>query len=135
MLVIIVMSIVMGVIQMLLGITVSLWNFLEKPTGPQSVERDTLSIYFEFIPRFLFLMCTFGYLAFLIVIKWVSASKADLYLLMINMFLSPGTSDCGKDCEVSDPLYGLGPLAAFLVPLLLLVLPPLVLPPSAPLLE
>lgn len=109
------MSIVMGVIQMLLGITVSLWNFLEKPTGPQSVERDTLSIYFEFIPRFLFLMCTFGYLAFLIVIKWVSASKADLYLLMINMFLSPGTSDCGKDCEVSDPLYGLGPLAAFLV--------------------
>jgi len=109
------MSIVLGICQMLLGIGVSLWNFLEKPTGPQSVERDMLSITCEFIPRFLFLTCTFGYLAMLIVIKWFSASKADLYLLMINMFLSPGTSDCGKDCEKSDPLYGLGGLAGFLV--------------------
>lgn len=109
------MSIVLGVIQMLLGITVGLWNFLEKPTGPQSVERDMLSVTCEFIPRFLFLTCTFGYLAILILVKWFSASKADLYLLMINMFLSFGESDCGKDCEHSDPLYGLGGLNVFLV--------------------
>jgi len=109
------MSIVLGVIQMLLGITVSLWNYLEKPTGPQSVERDMLSITCEFIPRFLFLTCTFGYLAILILVKWFSGSKADLYLLMINMFLSPGESDCGKNCEKSDALYGLGGLAGFLV--------------------
>merc|ERR1711904_697259 len=109
------MSIVLGVIQMLLGITVSLWNFLEKPTGPQSVERDNLSIICEFVPRFLFLTCTFGYLAILILVKWFSGSKADLYLLMINMFLSPGESDCGKNCEKSDALYGLGGLAGFLV--------------------
>ena len=105
------MSIVLGIIQMLLGIGVSLWNFLEKPTGPQSVERDTLSIICEFVPRFLFLTCTFGYLAILIVVKWFSGSKADLYYLMINMFLAPGTNDCGKNCEKSDALYGLGPFA------------------------
>ena len=109
------MSIVLGIIQMLLGIGVSLWNFLEKPTGPQSVERDTLSIVCEFVPRFLFLTCTFGYLAILIVVKWFSGSKADLYYLMINMFLAPGTNDCGKNCEKSDALYGLGPFAGFLI--------------------
>lgn len=27
-------------------------------------------IYFEFVPRFLFLMCTFGYLCFMIFYKW-----------------------------------------------------------------
>jgi len=109
------MSIVLGVCQMLLGIGVSLWNYLEKPTGPQSSERDMLSIVCEFVPRFLFLTCTFGYLAILILVKWFSGSKADLYLLMINMFLSPGAMECGKNCETSDPLYGLGGLAGFLV--------------------
>ena len=45
------MSIVLGVCQMLLGIGVSLWNYLEKPTGPQSSERDMLSIWCEFVPQ------------------------------------------------------------------------------------
>eukprot|EP00216_Chloropicon_sp_CCMP2111_P004799 CAMPEP_0198237714 /NCGR_PEP_ID=MMETSP1446-20131203/3509_1 /TAXON_ID=1461542 ORGANISM="Unidentified sp, Strain CCMP2111" /NCGR_SAMPLE_ID=MMETSP1446 /ASSEMBLY_ACC=CAM_ASM_001112 /LENGTH=883 /DNA_ID=CAMNT_0043919949 /DNA_START=128 /DNA_END=2779 /DNA_ORIENTATION=- len=109
------MSIVLGVIQMLLGVAVSCFNHLQKPTGPQTSERDTLSITCEFVPRLLFLTCTFGYLAILILVKWFTASKADLYLLMINMFLSPGANECGKNCPETDPLYGLGGLAGFLV--------------------
>ena len=121
------MSIVLGVIQMVLGVCVSFYNSWEKPTGPQTSERDMLTIYTEFIPRFLFLTCTFGYLAVLIIVKWFTGSMADLYTLMINMFLSPGTQECGKGCPTSDPLYGLGGLAVFLVLVALLSVPVMLL--------
>jgi len=58
--------------------------------------KDKLSMYYEFIPQLLFLSAMFGYLSLLIVMKWCGGSreapvKADLYHIMIYMFLSPGT--------------------------------------------
>jgi vacuolar-type H+-ATPase subunit I/STV1 len=57
--------------------------------------KDKLSMYYEFIPQLLFLSAMFGYLSLLIVMKWCGGSreapvKADLYHIMIYMFLSPG---------------------------------------------
>lgn len=83
------MSIILGVIHMDLGIIMSLFN--------QMYFRDHLSIWCEFVPQFLFLNALFGYLCFMIIYKWtlnwtvVSEGKADLYNVMINMFLQPGT--------------------------------------------
>ena len=77
------MSIIVGVIHMNAGIVCSLFN--------QLFFRDMLSVYTEFIPQILFLNALFGYLSFLIVLKWVTGSTADLYNIMIYMFLSPGS--------------------------------------------
>ena len=38
----------------------------------------------------IFLNSLFGYLSFGIVYKWIVGSTADLYGVMINMFLKPG---------------------------------------------
>lgn len=37
----------------------------------------------------IFLNSLFGYLSILIIIKWITGSKADLYHVMIYMFLGP----------------------------------------------
>lgn len=76
------MSIVLGVVQMNAGIAMSLLN--------QRSERDRLSTLTEFIPQVIFLNALFGYLCFLILLKWVTGSTADLYHTLIYMFLSPG---------------------------------------------
>ena len=81
----------------------------------------------EFVPQMVFLNALFGYLCLLIVGKWISGSTADLYHVMIYMFLSPGTG--GLACANPDGTYGCaenimfpgqGPLqvcALFLTPL------------------
>lgn len=51
---------------------------------------------YQFIPQLLFLNALFGYLSFLIVLKWCQGSKPDLYHVMIYMFLSP-TEDLGEN--------------------------------------
>jgi len=79
------MSIIVGVIHMNLGIVCSLFN--------QMFFKDKLSIFCEFIPQMLFLNSLFGYLSFLITLKWITGSTADLYNIMIYMFLSPGSLD------------------------------------------
>eukprot|EP00898_Chlorokybus_atmophyticus_P007673 jgi/Chlat1/7907/Chrsp68S07349 len=76
------MSIIMGVSQMILGIFMSLLNARYFKMG--------LNIWCEFVPQMLFLNALFGYLSLLIIIKWWSGSTADLYHVMIYMFLSPG---------------------------------------------
>lgn len=59
--------------------------------------RDRLSIFCEFIPQMIFLNALFGYLCILIIAKWATGSVADLYHVMIYMFLSPGNA--GLRCE------------------------------------
>ncbi|KAL3141717.1 hypothetical protein ABBQ32_004400 [Trebouxia sp. C0010 RCD-2024] len=80
------LSILLGVAQMNGGVILSLFN--------NRYFRDKLSIICEFIPQMIFLNALFGYLCILIIAKWISGSYADLYHIMIYMFLQPGNVDC-----------------------------------------
>ncbi|XP_052185707.1 V-type proton ATPase subunit a1-like isoform X2 [Diospyros lotus] len=75
------MSILLGVTQMNLGIILSYFN--------AHFFGNSLDIRHQFVPQMIFLNSLFGYLSLLIVIKWCSGSQADLYHVMIYMFLSP----------------------------------------------
>nr|KAJ0224373.1 hypothetical protein LSAT_V11C100020190 [Lactuca sativa] len=75
------MSILFGVTQMNLGILLSYFNSV--------FFNNSLDIRYQFIPQMIFLNSLFGYLSLLIIIKWCTGSKADLYHVMIYMFLSP----------------------------------------------
>ncbi|XVF73847.1 hypothetical protein PTKIN_Ptkin13bG0014200 [Pterospermum kingtungense] len=82
------MSILLGVAQMNLGIILGYFNakFFE----------NELNIWYQFVPQIIFLNSLFGYLSLLIVVKWCTGSQADLYHVMIYMFLSP-TDDLGDN--------------------------------------
>ncbi|XVE69801.1 hypothetical protein DITRI_Ditri10aG0020600 [Diplodiscus trichospermus] len=82
------MSILLGVAQMNLGIVLSYFNakFFE----------NEINIWYQFVPQMIFLNSLFGYLSLLIVVKWCTGSQADLYHVMIYMFLSP-TDDLGDN--------------------------------------
>lgn len=51
--------------------------------------RNSLDVRYQFVPHMIFLNSLFGYLSLLIIIKWCTGSQADLYHVMIYMFLSP----------------------------------------------
>ncbi|KAI3959112.1 hypothetical protein MKX01_023788 [Papaver californicum] len=82
------MSILLGVAQMNLGIIMSYTN--------AKFFKNSVNTWFQFIPQMIFLNSLFGYLSVLIIVKWCTGSKADLYHLMIYMFLSP-TDDLGEN--------------------------------------
>jgi len=76
------MSIVVGVIQMTVGLVLHCLNAIEF--------KKPLDIFFEFIPRVLFLECIFGYLCFMIFYKWghdwISQDQYnELHHININM--------------------------------------------------
>ncbi|KAL4561228.1 hypothetical protein LXL04_033391 [Taraxacum kok-saghyz] len=75
------MSILFGIAQMNLGIMLSYFNSI--------FFNNSLDIRYQFIPQMIFLNSLFGYLSLLIIIKWCTGSQADLYHVMIYMFLSP----------------------------------------------
>lgn len=58
--------------------------------------HNPLNIWYQFVPQIIFLNSLFGYLSLLIIIKWCSGSQADLYHVMIYMFLSP-TDELGEN--------------------------------------
>ena len=79
------LSIIIGVIHMCLGIFLKGLNKLKF--------RDYLSFFFEFLPQITFMLCTFGYMCFLIILKWntdfVSSSDApSIITLFINFVAS-----------------------------------------------
>ncbi|KAK7264257.1 hypothetical protein RJT34_31863 [Clitoria ternatea] len=82
------MSIILGVAQMNLGIIMSYCN--------AKFFQNNVNVWFQFIPQMIFLNSLFGYLSLLIIVKWCTGSQADLYHVMIYMFLSP-TDDLGEN--------------------------------------
>ncbi|GJY08409.1 V-type proton ATPase subunit A3, partial [Tanacetum coccineum] len=62
----------------------------------ESIQTIVDAYGFQFIPQMIFLNGLFGYLSLLIILKWVTGSQADLYHVMIYMFLSP-TDDLGDN--------------------------------------
>lgn len=83
------LSIILGVTHMSFGICLGLANNFHF--------HDYAGIFFEFIPRILFLLCTFGYMAALIILKWcmdwttIALAPPSLIQTMIGMFLKPGS--------------------------------------------
>ncbi|KAH1219039.1 V-type proton ATPase subunit a1 [Glycine soja] len=94
------MSILFGVAHMNLGIVLSYFN--------AHFFRNSLDIRYQFVPQMIFLNSLFGYLSLLIVIKWCTGSQADLYHVMIYMFLSP-TDNLGEN----QLFWGQRPLQRF----------------------
>lgn len=132
------MSIVMGVVHMSVGIFMSLFNHL--------YFRDRLSLIYEFIPQVIFFWSIFGYLGFLIIFKWTAwpylearsqtkttiGRQPDLYGIMIDMFLKPGSvPDIGDpDGKYENNLYGGQGLLQVVLVLAALVCVPIMLLPK-----
>ena len=93
-------SIVVGVLQMSVGIFLSLLNHIEY--------RDWKKVFFQFVPEWIFFQSIFGYLVFTIFYKWATDwnDPADpqpapsLLTLLINMFMAPTT-------DINEPLYAI----------------------------
>jgi V-type H+-transporting ATPase subunit a len=87
------MAVILGVCHMLFGIVLSLFNHL--------YFKDYLSVYWEFIPKFIFMLSTFGYMIWMVLYKWcqdwdIRGNPPNLIQTMIAMFLSPGSIDPDK---------------------------------------
>jgi len=115
-------SVTIGVIQMSLGLILHLFNGI--------YFRAYYDVFFEFIPRFVFLMSTFGYLVFMIFYKWNtnydtperSHNAPVLLNEMIYMFL-PGNPN------TDNPLYPLqASVQPFLVAFVIVSIPMMMLP-------
>lgn len=109
------MSILLGVVQMNLGIILSYFN--------ANFFHSSLDIRYQFVPQVIFLNSLFGYLSLLIIIKWCTGSQADLYHVMIYMFLSP-TDDLGEN----QLFWGQRPLQIILLLLALIAVPWMLFP-------
>ncbi|KAL0248155.1 hypothetical protein GEMRC1_003391 [Eukaryota sp. GEM-RC1] len=80
-------SIVIGVLQMTVGLVLSMFNYRHF--------NKKIDIYTRFLPEVTMLLSVFGYLVLTIYIKWLSVYEntfhaPSLIHMLINMFLSPG---------------------------------------------
>ncbi|XP_062376974.1 V-type proton ATPase 116 kDa subunit a 1 [Sardina pilchardus] len=115
------MSVIIGVIHMLFGITLSLVNYIYL--------RSVRDVVLQFVPELVFLLSLFGYLVLLILYKWCADLRSDsapsLLLLFINMMLftyeEPHNAmlfECQKPLQIFLVI-----LALLMVPWLLLAKP------------
>ena len=117
------MSVIMGIVQMSLGICLTVFNYIHF--------KDFTSILVQFLPQIIFLNAIFGYLVIVIMMKWSTqwmdgdgkliAEPPALLNMLIFMFLSPGTLDGAPFYEGQANLQtGLVLLALACVPVMLL---------------
>ncbi|KAF6092379.1 ATPase H+ transporting V0 subunit a1 [Phyllostomus discolor] len=110
------MSVILGIIHMSFGVTLSLFNHI--------YFRKPLNIYFGFIPEIIFMTSLFGYLVILIFYKWTaydahtSEKAPSLLIHFINMFLFSY-----EDMESSMLYSGQKGIQCFLVVVALLCVP------------
>ncbi|KMT01077.1 hypothetical protein BVRB_9g223320 [Beta vulgaris subsp. vulgaris] len=109
------MSILLGVAQMNLGIMLSYFN--------ARYFSNSLDIRYQFLPQMIFLNSLFGYLSLLVIIKWCTGSRADLYHVMIYMFLSPF-----EDLGENELFWGQRPLQILLLLLAMIAVPWMLFP-------
>ncbi|XP_041923507.1 V-type proton ATPase 116 kDa subunit a1 [Alosa sapidissima] len=112
------MSVIIGVIHMLFGLTLSLVNCI--------YFRKLSNVVLQFVPELVFLLSLFGYLVSLILYKWSVALRSDaapsLLLLFINMMLF-----AYEDAHHSMLFECQKPLQIFLVMLAICMVPWLLL--------
>ncbi|KAI8043329.1 hypothetical protein M5D96_004658 [Drosophila gunungcola] len=95
------LSIIVGVVHMIFGVTMSVVNF--------AYYKKYASIFLEFLPQVLFLMLLFGYMVFMMFFKWVTyndtvegplspACAPSILILFINMILQ-GSQDTPEPCK------------------------------------
>ncbi|KAM9330880.1 V-type proton ATPase 116 kDa subunit a 2 [Gastrophryne carolinensis] len=83
------MSIILGVIHMTFGVVLSSFNYMHF--------KKKYCLFLVFIPELIFMLCIFGYLVFLIVLKWLTWSSENsrdapsILLHFINMFMFTGS--------------------------------------------
>ncbi|KAG0429454.1 hypothetical protein HPB47_023617 [Ixodes persulcatus] len=112
------MSIVLGVMQMLFGVFLSLWN--------HRFFHNSVSIFCEFIPQLIFLCAIFGYLVVIIFAKWtINFGKGtycapSLLITLINMFLFSYPTE---PCYQAQFYSGQQGLQCFLVVLAVICIP------------
>lgn len=87
---------------MMLGLVLSAYNAKHL--------RQPYDFYWEFIPRVAFLGGLFGYLVFMIFLKWLTyfpntSTAPNLLLLFISMFLHPGYLNSADDQLFPGQLY------------------------------
>ncbi|XP_061411967.1 V-type proton ATPase 116 kDa subunit a 1-like [Lethenteron reissneri] len=79
------MSVTVGIIHMIFGVILGIFN--------HTYFHEPESIFLEFIPQLIFILCLFGYLVVMIIYKWVMYTAAtswhapSILIHFINMFL------------------------------------------------
>ncbi|XP_008183003.1 V-type proton ATPase 116 kDa subunit a isoform X5 [Acyrthosiphon pisum] len=118
-------SIIIGVLHMLSGVSLSLYNY--------RYFKDRLSIYCDFIPQVIFLVFLFFYMVLLMFIKWVSygpqnefpdspACAPSILITFINMVLFKDAVAL-ENCNTVYMFSGQGAVQKFLVIVALLCVP------------
>lgn len=111
-------AVIVGVVQMFAGLFLSLNNYI--------YQRNWSKIALRFVPEFVFLTATFGYMSTLIIVKWCTTwentnDAPSILEIMTNFFLQPGTVP-------QPPLFkGQASLQVFLLIIAFLVVPVLLL--------
>jgi len=80
-------SVIVGVIQMTLGVILGLFNSLRS-------KQKLLEVSLGFVPKIIFMVAFFGYMCFIIIYKWMVSDLPHapfLINVLIDMVLSPGS--------------------------------------------
>lgn len=85
-------AIILGVIQMCVGIFMKMFNAI--------YFRQSLDLFFEFIPQILLMLSLFGYLCFLIVYKWLT----PYYRMDMEEFKNNSTTTLGSSHTFTAPM-------------------------------